>query len=906
MAHTLKLEQKMVNTLVEVLTHSFDSTPSLEEARSKAEQVAILYGDEVNLNPIIKQALMEITSRMSSGVSLILQDTSHDSDWLFKREDIDWTYTDAYFKYLEKSPGWSSRLCQSLRDVSKNILGLLQDPISDGKWDRRGLVIGSVQSGKTANYLALIARAADAGYKFFIVVAGTHNVLRSQTQKRIDAGFVGRNSESKSQKIGVGDLNPNQPYRFPHPVTLTTVSSDFNKQTARQSGWELNDLSKPIILVVKKNVNVLNSLYYWLKDMNARGGDQIETAPMLLIDDEADYASINTNEPEQDPTKTNQLVRQILKLFAKSSFVGYTATPFANIFVNPEAYDEKLYEDLFPRDFIYCLDPPNNYFGPEKVFLGEKSPSEFLIPITDCEDLLPRSHKKDHDLYDLPGSLIQAMNVFVLARAIRNLRGYRAHHCSMMINVSTFTDIQKVIRDLVSIYLRKFKAAVSANYAMSDSFSSKNAYIKNLKSVYKEVYPDCEISWENIKSALHEATSSIRLFLINSKSDEKLDYGKYESNTSGLTAIAIGGISLSRGLTLEGLCVSYIYRNTRTYDTLMQMGRWFGYRTGYEDLCRIYLSEDAISWYSYIAEASHELVAQIREMRLMDKTPKDFGLYVRSHPNRLLITSPRKMQRAKRIKLLKNYSCRLEEFYALPLDISVNSENEQLIVDTWGKENLEPANRPGKEASKGWIVRDVPVERVVNFVTRFTIHHTLEHKKDGIIKYLRVNSDQYRTCDVVLISTDDEGESENLLRLGAQERASNDEIEGDTWSLRNARVASRGDEGLGLSKRQVLEALRIRKQRLQAKGLTDSEHYPQNLSDVYYRMVRRHPLLMVHVLTGKPNSPLENARIPTIGISFPQDNYTTEVEVVANRVYIEQESASVHGEEGPDWEMEED
>lgn len=165
MTHTLELEQTIVNTLVEVLNLHFDSPPSPEEAQSMAEQLAIPFRYDGNLDPIIKQALVKITTRMSSGVSLILQDTSHDSDWLFKREAIDWTYTDAYFKLLQKKPGWSNRSCQSLRDVSEKILGLLQDPVSEGKWDRRGLVIGSVQSGKTANYLALIARAADAGYK---------------------------------------------------------------------------------------------------------------------------------------------------------------------------------------------------------------------------------------------------------------------------------------------------------------------------------------------------------------------------------------------------------------------------------------------------------------------------------------------------------------------------------------------------------------------------------------------------------------------------------------------------------------------------------------------------------------------------------------------------------------------
>ncbi len=883
MANRLEIENYIVNSLILSMQHL--SGLSTGEVRQKADQLAGVMDFHGNLDPLIKRAEISITTTMESGVSLIQPDSQHNTDWADRLTDSNWIYTSGYFRYLA-SYGWSDRMQQSLRDVSKIILGLLKDPASDGTWDRRGLVIGSVQSGKTANYLALIARAADAGYKFIIVIAGIQNALRSQTQRRIEEGFVGRHSETKNP-IGVGQIIPN----FPHPMTLTTISDDFNKQIARQSIYKLTDFSTPIILVIKKNVSVLRSLYGWLKDMNAHGADQIESAPMLLIDDEADHASINTNNPDHDPTRTNQLIRKILKLFAKSSFVGYTATPFANIFITPEDRD-----DLFPRDFIYCLDPPSSYFGPDKVFSQEDSYNGFTVPITDCEDMLPLAHKKDHEIFELPTSLCKAVSEFILARTIRDLRGHEAHHCSMMINVSRFVNVQKIVRDLVSLYLQKLRSAILANYAMPDLIASRNAYMKNLKEVYEETYSHCDISWKKIKTGLHDAIISTRLFLINSKSDQKLDYRKYESDGRGLTAIAIGGLSLSRGLTLQGLCVSYIYRSTRMYDTLMQMGRWFGYHIGYDDLCRIHLSRDAISWYSYITNASSELVAQIREMRLLDKTPTDFGLYVRSHPDQLLVTSPGKMQRGEKINLRHNYGGQHREFAILPLDPSINSRNEKLITDTWEKETLQRARRPGKETSKGWIVRRVPVERVEKFLVQFTTHTALEYKKEGIIEYLRAKSDLYHTCDVVLVSIESREDKTKRLHLGAQQRASRNEIKNDRWCLRNNRVTSRGDEGLGLSKQQVHEA--------QREATKDDK--PENLSGWHYRRVRKRPLLMIHVMTGEPGSALENLRIPTISMSFPPDNYTTEVAVVANPVYIQQELFAIHGEADPDWDAEED
>src|SRR5690606_10519323 len=129
----------------------------------------------------------------------------------------------------------------------------------------------------------------------------------------------------------------------------------------------LKSLNNTFILVIKKNVNTLSSLYNWLKELNTREElEKITDIPMLLIDDEADNASINTNKPELDPTRTNREIRSILNLFRKRCYVGYTATPFANVFINPDSEDEMLGSDLFPAHFIHCLDAPTNYCGAER------------------------------------------------------------------------------------------------------------------------------------------------------------------------------------------------------------------------------------------------------------------------------------------------------------------------------------------------------------------------------------------------------------------------------------------------------------------------------------------------------------------------------------------------------------
>lgn len=862
-------ERNIANALISGLANMTE-TPTREQVEEKARQIAAIFGYTGDLRNIVTEAMISVDTRMGAGVSLVDVASRHDDQWVHKREDIAWTYAESYGNFLHKE-GWPPQMVQSLSDVTTRILGHLQDPLSEGTtWNRRGLVIGHVQSGKTANYTGVIARAADAGYKFIVVIAGIHNNLRKQTQQRIDEAFIGRSSDPEDRRnIGVG-LAPG----YPHPATLTNINEDFNKNTAAKSGWKINDFSKPIILVIKKNVTTLTALHKWLKELNAEGDGRISDVPMLLIDDEADNASINTNKEDLDPTRTNAMIRRILGLFAKSCYVGYTATPFANIFINPDAYDDDVRDELFPRDFIYCLDAPTTYFGAEKVFLNEATSQSIVKPIDDCEDFIPYAHKRDNPVHELPPSLYCALDQFIIARAIRNLRGQTGKHCSMMVNVSRFVPVQKAVRDFLSLREKRIREAVRANYAMPEDVSSRNAYMQGLKQAFDAEYASAGFAWAEVKAALDGVFEHLHLYVINSKSDEVLDYTRYEKEGVGLTAVAVGGLSLSRGLTIEGLTVSYMYRNTKMYDTLMQMGRWFGYRPGFEDLCRVHLSRDSINWYSHIADAAEELVQQVKRMRRDRLSPKDFGLYVRSHPDCLLITAANKMRSGQEVTVEQSFSGRLRESHIVSIAPDVNARNFALIADHWGSGF---GGRPAEPTEKGFIFRDVPVEVIDDFLTRFECHSSFAGTKSAVVSYLERIATKHPLADVLLISPSGGSGGESPFTLKNQERVvGKGQPSGTSWHLNKDRVASRGDEKLGLSEAQ----------RNEAETLARSEDGTGSVSDTHYRMVRDKPLLMIHSLEPKGEAVV--GPVAAFGVSFPYGDYSTTVNVVVNKVWIQQ------------------
>ena len=289
---------------------------------------------------------------------------------------------------------------------------------------------------------------------------------------------------------------------------------------------------------------------------------------MLLIDDEADNASINIRHGAGEVSRINRQVRELLQLFERSCYVGYTATPFANIFIDPASDDEMLGEDLFPGSFILSLDPPSNYFGANAVFLQDSA--LYIRHIDDNEDHLPIRHPKDIVVSSPPPSLIYAVRAFILGRAVRLARGQIREHCSMLVNASRFVNVQSQLRNEIHTRLSDIQRSIRVSGALPEEDALLNEEIRALRHVWMREFDHIEFSWAEVQEHLHAAASPVRVVEVNSRSSGTLDYSGHRQD--GLNVIAVGGFSLSRGLTLEGLMVSYFMRNSMMYDTLMQMG----------------------------------------------------------------------------------------------------------------------------------------------------------------------------------------------------------------------------------------------------------------------------------------------------------------------------------------------
>jgi hypothetical protein len=789
------------------------------------------------------------------GVTMAAAHVLHDEaflPWLSAaRSRIDFYYWRRYRKLLE-SQHLSKRVVDAINNDTDRTLEFLQDPTLEGSWKRRGMVMGHVQSGKTANYIGVISKAADAGYRVIIVIAGIHNNLRNQTQKRIDSGFVGRDSarvkvRSEDTRIGVGKFDNTR-----RPVTFTTALRDFDKATATAVGMPLQDLREPAVFVVKKNPRTLQSMIEWIREHNViASGHARVTAPLLLIDDEADNASINVAKPGAVST-INGLIRQLLQLFARSCYVGYTATPFANIFIDPDSKDEMLGDDLFPRHFIVSLDPPSNYFGATKVFLDE--PDRFVRAIADSDAALPIVHKQSFSPTALPESLGKAIRAFVVARGIRLARGHTTEHCSMLVNVSRFTDVQSQVRSLIQGFLEPIQEAARLHCRLPVQAATKNPEMVLLRGVLAEEFATCGIDWATLQPLLADAASPIRVVEVNNRSHGALNYDDYKD--SGLSVIAVGGYSLSRGLTLEGLMVSYYLRNSQMYDTLMQMGRWFGYRTDYEDLCRVWMPDEASGWYADIAESIEELREELRKMAANSATPADFGLKVRAHPDTLLVTARNKMGSSERVVVEIGLSGKLIETATVCADNESLSHNHELAIMLfrWLSEHRAPfVDVAGPGSTR--VFSAVPAEPVLAFIRPFRNHHvSLLTDPAPVGRYIEERAaDELAQWDVaaVALKTETAPKATPDTSLGfsvrRQTRSAYTGSFNDRTMLRlsnNRRVATVGAERIGLSSHEVERAEREfwDEQRV-------NEGSAKAVPDAAYRRIRTRPLLLVHLLT---------------------------------------------------------
>ena len=861
-------------------------------------------------NGAIEQIAREIEHKqgIKAGLGAVV-DSEDFEPWLDDaKPSIEPFYWNRYQKLLLQN-GLPKDVVISTDKVTDKILSRLGNPNKHVPWDRRGLVVGHVQSGKTANYTGLICKAADAGYRLIIVIAGIHNNLRNQTQARIDDGFIGRDT-GKSQEtkkgrakhiVGVGHFDPNNT-----PVSLTNTLRDFNKATASTNTSEIDSYKVPVILVIKKQTNTLRNLLQWLKDNSARGDHEMIDQPMLLIDDEADNASINTKYNREEVTTTNRLIRELLNTFHRSCYVGYTATPFANIFIDPDQDDEMLAEDLFPKNFIIGLDAPSNYFGGNKVFvegLPDDEESNWLRYIDDNEDVLPVKHPHDFVVEALPDSLVKAVRAFLLTAAIRKLRNQGHKHCSMLVNASFRNPIQAQLRNLLHEALQRIQNAVRVN-GFTGRQGIADPEIAALKEVWESEFQESHSSWDEIQVALHEAIAAAQVVLVNYKSKDVLEYPDEVGGKAGRKYIAVGGFSLSRGLTLEGLTVTWFLRNTKMYDTLMQQGRWFGYRTGYEDLCRIWMPAEAIGWYAYIANATEELHSEIHDMESARATPRDFGLAVRSHPASLLVTARNKMGSGTKVTTLIGLSNKFVETSRVSIrsgDLSANIDAAKSLVSSLRGADLEA------ESHWGPLFRGIPVEFIDEFLARWrNAEQSVTTDPDPVRKYIDGRrADELQTWDVLIPSLT-KGEADGTLGMAivpAKRYVELNDLQHEfmSFSGKRMRVASRGIEKAGVdpARADAAEA-RYREERGKADG--ERVNYPDSI----YRRERDRGLFILHFVQAKAPDGKEDAKevimipadpVVAWGISLPVSSRPTErVEYVVNTVRYQE----LFGEEDED------
>lgn len=759
-----------------------DALEEITEARIKeivetmapmAEALNKVVIEQAHIDAAIANLEARYAITMDTGV--LLKEDNYKKWYFSSKAERGTAYWDRYNRYLEKDVKLPKKVINKIEEASEDIMDVLGDPYSETGFQRRGLVIGAVQSGKTSNYTALINKAADSGYKVIILLTGTIEKLRKQTQGRIDEGFVGADSRNfienkkpskKNAHLGVGRYNTSI-----NVASFTTTDKDFD---SKGLNVKLTSVADPVIFVIKKNKSILEKLHTWLKNKNANPTTGIIDLPMLLIDDEADNASVNTNNPDKDPTAINNGIRNLLRLFNKYSYVGFTATPFANIFIDPKIgteYDD----DLFPKDFIYLLEQPSNYVGPTQMY-REDGEYNYMVRYNDnMEEMLELKHKNGTRMVGLPNSLKHSINLFLLANAVRDLRGQEKKHRSMLIHVSRFISVQKDVQEQVKNYFNFAKEQIK-NYALAEK---EVQYIKELHTLFEKEYGQelsanygvekfkkvpIKESWEDVKSVLYKAISPIQVHTVNSGSAaQRMNYEEYEE---GLRLIAIGGLSLARGLTLEGLTVSYFYRNTKMYDTLMQMGRWFGYRDDYADLCRLWTSSESAGWYEHIAEATDELRNEVRNMVWQNKRPIDFGLRVRSAEDTpLIVTARNKLRHSEQIKLVRQLNGRMIETPILPSkphEIEANNK----IIENWLINHksyfVENSSILGVQKPT---FKDVPKDTILELLTLVEYPYMNEFSKESVFvnEITKSTSKTFDKWDVVVATNRFQNNSEAVI-----------------------------------------------------------------------------------------------------------------------------------------------
>jgi hypothetical protein len=920
--------------------------------------------------PFDKQELFEILrSDFSIGKGEITILSEDVEPWLNdEKANINFELWNRYKLYMSKND--PSFPVNDLDDFTDKILDKCVNPKKQGPWDRRGMVVGHVQSGKTSNYVGLINKATDAGYKVIIIIAGTISSLRRQTQERIDSGYIGRNSsafirEKENRIIGVGNREFNN-YKNPAPDIYSLTSAyyksgdegDFSQAVANRLNIPIGQ--NPVVFVIKKNKSILENLIDWFsKDVNAKvvdGTTKLFDVPALIIDDEADAASVNASRDINDIKTINRLIRTLLNIFNQNTFVGYTATPYANLFISQEFNEEnttvvknktyKIGEDLFPRDFIINIKAPTNYIGAAKVFGYENSNPEFnkepldiFRPIDDADqifkvNILPASQNARWDNHDiiaynqdrlpeyLPKSLKTAIKSFILTCAIRRVRGHENKHNSMLVHVALLVRWIDRVAYLVNEKTKEYKNAIQCE---------DEALINELKDIYETDflpttlnvlenldYTDIRIkqhTWEEVKNELKNAVLKIDVRSVHgTRSTTNLEYHNiqeidYNRHENGLSVIAVGGSRLSRGITLEGLSISYYIRTTRMYDSLMQMGRWFGYRPGYVDLCRLYTTNQIFEWFNHITMATEEMRNDFDEMTATHQRPIDFRLKVRNHHGLLTITSLNKMYFAEDIEI--SFSGENTQTYCL-LKTKPAIENNfnalKKLISLIGFPPIED-RKILKGKTRHLLYKNVNIEALCEFIDSYQIEQP-SISNSTLSDYIKVqaNNNTISEWSICIVgNTDEEVFIDYAGNTSPKERKPKDKLL--TYNLEyNNEVIT-----LGYSVRNVLKRNRTSDKYLISKNQIDQTADRQvdlSTQNKEYRKIKeqrtieKKGLLLIYALDERGTFFEEKYGLPIVGYSihFPKVKNEKKVSYKVTKTYSDLDTDLMIDDDKPETE----
>lgn len=604
-----------------------------------------------------------------------------------------WSNWSRHEAYLQAQPKWKP---DHIASVAEESLRIVSNTTSLGRssFQCRGLVVGYVQSGKTANFTAVAARAADVGYRLIIVLSGIHDSLRNQTQRRLNRELV---------DVGVDW------------ITLTDAAEDFHEPLVADGFASTGT----VLVVAKKITPILKRINQWLGKLEGR----LSELAVLLIDDEADQASINTRGnrrdpsvdeetvPDEDtaPSLTNALIRDILNKCQRATYIAYTATPFANILIDPEANDDHVGQDLFPKDFVVQLPRPDGYTGTEELFGVSAQGRDVLRPVEDADvkALKPKRRKKGeavvaHGPLDLPQSLRDAVLSFALVGAIRLLRGQVGKPHTMLVHVSQLQRDQMRIGLAIEDQIRAW-------------FQHDNVEPGVLRAMMKSALTelgalDLPAGEATVLAEAVTNLARLTVVVLNSTTGSELEYHE----KPGRQLVAVGGNRLSRGLTLEGLTVAYFLRTTALADALLQMARWYGFRTGYDDLIRIWTTDGIAEWFVELALVEESLRDAISALSKAGRRPDEMAIRMRAH-SALLLTSRNKS------KMLaddaRSWSGEDPQTILFPLRDYVALERNLELASA-----LLRRHPPTHEAHGGAIAHDVPAEDVALFLRRFKGH----------------------------------------------------------------------------------------------------------------------------------------------------------------------------------------